>query len=433
MQVNIYHYSHLSADERSRIFERAELDISAVMEAILPIVKDVKDHGDAALINYARKFENASLATDAIKVTEEEIAEAHQTIEPDLKAAIIRSAARIRKYHEAQLPQPEWWVELEDGVFAGEKVTPVKSIGLYVPRGKGCFPSVMMMLCTPASVAKVPQVVVCTPPTKSGKVDDASLVAADVCGIKHIYKAGGAQAIAAMAYGTETVPKVVKVIGPGNAYTSAAQRMLFGVNIGIPAGPSESLILADEHATPMNVALDLLNEAEHGPDSCAILVTHSETLAKAVKSLLPKLVEDLPSERRSYCETVMMNYGGIVITDSLEASYDFANEFAPEHMELLVAHPEEALTHIIHAGEVLLGEATPIAIANFNLGVNAILPTGRAAFCHSATNIHHFMKATSLGRLTKQGYEALKNDAQRIADYEGFPAHSAALTKRIMK
>lgn len=432
MEINMFRYSQLNQEQRSRIFQRAELDISSVTNAILPIVNDVKERGDAALIDYARKFENAALTLENIKVTEEEIDQAHRTIDQSLKAAIIRSADRIRKYHEAQLPQKEWWVEIDEGVFAGEKYTPVKSIGLYVPRGKGCFPSVMMMLCTPAKVAGVPEVAVITPPTKTGHVDDASLVAADVCGIRSIYKSGGAQAIAALAYGTQTVPRVVKVIGPGNAYTSAAQRLLFGVNIGLPAGPSESLILADEAATPMNVALDLLNEAEHGPDSCAILVTHSEQLAKTVKSLLPKLVSELPDERRSYCETVLINYGGIVITDSLQASYDFANEFAPEHMELLVTDPAESLKSITHAGEVLLGETTPIAIANFNLGVNAILPTGRAAFCHSATNIHHFMKATSLGRLTKDGYDRLKPDAQMIADYEGFPAHSAALTKRIM-
>jgi histidinol dehydrogenase len=289
----------------------------------------------------------------------------------------------------------------------------------------------MLMLCIPAVIAKVPQVIVCTPPTAEGQVDDASLFAAELCGVKTVYKVGGAHAIAAMALGTDTVPKVNKVLGPGNSYVSAAKRLLYGaIDVGTPAGPSESIILCDEAADPYIAALDLLVEAEHGPDSAALLVTHDRSLAQQIKAFLPDLINDLPQERQQFCQTVLSHYGGIVLTADLDASVRFVNDFAPEHLEVLVREPMAILNKIMNAGEILLGPHTPITIGNFSLGVNAILPTGGFAKTFSCVSVYDFLKRSSIGYLTRGGYRRLKDVARKFAEYEGFPAHANAIKKR---
>jgi histidinol dehydrogenase len=304
-------------------------------------------------------------------------------------------------------------------------------VGLYVPRGKGAFPSVMYMLCMPAVVAGVPEIAVVTPPTPEGRVDDASLFTAEVCGIKNVYKAGGAQAIAALAYGTKSVPKVSKVLGPGNSFVAAARRMLSDVmNPGMPAGPSEALIFADDSAHVENTARDLLNEAEHGPDSASLLVTHSEKLAAAVEKMLPRIIDELPEKRREFCAKGFSTYGGIVITRSLEESIAFCNEYAVEHLQLKVSRPETVIPLLHHVGEILVGEYTPIAMGNFGIGVNAVLPTGGHARTWSATSIWDYLKRTSLALNTRKGFDHLRGPVVTVSDYEGFPAHSSAITKR---
>jgi histidinol dehydrogenase len=289
----------------------------------------------------------------------------------------------------------------------------------------------MLMLCIPAVIAQVPKVIVCTPPTADGGVDDASLFTAEICGVKDVYKVGGAQAIAAMAYGTERIPKVHKVLGPGNSYVSAAKRLLYGaIDVGTPAGPSESIILCDETVDPRIAALDLLIEAEHGPDSTALLVTHSREVADQVQSLLPNLINDLPEERKNFCQAVMSGYGGIVLTASVEKSIQFVNDFAPEHLEVLVKEPMAILSDIVNAGEILLGPYTPITIGNFSLGVNAILPTGGFAKTFSCVTVYDFLKRSSIGYVTEAGYGRIKDVARKFAEYEGFSSHANAILKR---
>jgi len=274
-------------------------------------------------------------------------------------------------------------------------------------------------------------VIVCTPPTADGGVDDASLFTAQLCGVKEVYKVGGSQAIAAMAFGTQTIPKVSKVIGPGNAYVSAAKRLLYGkIDVGTPAGPSESIILCDENADAQIAAIDLLIEAEHGPDSTALLVTHSKELAEKVEKLLPDLVDNLPEERKNFCRTVFSHFGGIVLTANLEASLQFVNDFAPEHLEVLVDEPMSVLAEIKNAGEILLGPYTPITTGNFSLGVNAILPTGGFARTFSCVTVFDFLKRSSIGYMTKEGYDSIKDTARKFAEYEGFPAHANAIKLR---
>ena len=431
MKINVFELDKMSEEQIGKVLRRSETDIEQYQEAIRPVIEDVAKKGDAALVEYCKKFDKVDLSASAIKVTEEEFEAAEKSLDPEIKEVIRISHANIRKFHEAQMPEDVWFANIDDGIVAGEKITPITSVGIYVPRGKGSFPSVMLMLCVPAVIAGVPQVIVCTPPTPEGGVDDASLFTARLCGVKDVYKVGGAQAIAAMAFGTETVPKVNKALGPGSIYVSAAKRLLYGkIDVGTPAGPSESIILCDDSVNPKIAALDLLVEAEHGPDSCALLVTHSRRIADEVASLLPALVDDLPEERQNFVKTVFSNYGGIMITPDLEASIGFVNDFAPEHLEVLVEEPMAALQKINNAGEILLGPHTPITLGNFTLGVNAILPTGGFAKTFSCVTVYDFLKRSSIGYATAEGYEKIAEVARKFAEYEGFPSHANAISKR---
>ncbi|CAK0772170.1 Histidinol dehydrogenase [Gammaproteobacteria bacterium] len=431
MKINKFYLAQMSKIEIAHLLRRSEIDILAFQATVQPIIEDVRTRGDQALIEHTARLDGAMLKENAIKVTEQEFLMAENALTADVKEVIKRSAANIKKFHEAQLPQEMWFHEIEPGMLAGEKSTPIPSVGLYVPRGKGSFPSVMLMLCIPAVAAKVPNIQVCTPPMPSGGADDASLFAAKVCGVDNVYKVGGAQAIAAFAYGTETIPSVRKILGPGNSYVSAAKRILFGqVDVGTPAGPSESIILCDRSTDPRLAAVDLLIEAEHGPDSCALLVTSSDEVADQVERHLPELIAALPLERQNFCHKVLSGYGGIVIAPDDAAAIDFVNDFAPEHLEVLVEEPFAALQKIVNAGEILLGKYSPITIGNFSLGVNAILPTGGFAKTFSCVTVHDFLKRSSIGYLTKEGYARISETARRFAEYEGFAAHAAAITNR---
>ncbi len=433
MNINLYRWSTTDEATKAKLLRRSESDIREVSTVVSPIVEAVRNEGDAALIRYAKTFDKADIAPGALKVTEEEFARARSHIDPDVKKAITICAGNVRRFHEAQFKRvnQNWSEEITPGVFAGEQTSPIQSIGLYIPRGKGAFPSVMYMLCTPAMVVGVPKIVVCTPPTPEGTVDDASLVAAEVCGVKDVYKVGGAQAIAALAFGTQTVPKVAKVVGPGNAYVSAARRMLSDhIDTGMPAGPSEALILADEFADAHNTALDLLNEAEHGPDSASILVTPSLEFAETVRALVPAMIEALPSPRREFCTKVMSTYGGIIVTDSMQDAIAFCNVYAVEHLLLKVGNPDEIRPQLTTAGEILTGEATPIVLGNFGVGVNAVLPTGGHARTWSATTVRDFLRVTTLAQCTPEGYASLAAPIALLAEYEGFPIHARAITQR---
>lgn len=431
MKINVFDLAKLTAEEKSRLLRRSETDIENFQEVVRPVIRDVQQKGDSALVDYCRKFDKVEMDISALKVSEEEFRKAGENLEPDIKEVIEKSAKNIRKFHKAQMPDEMWFTQVDKGIMAGEKITPITSVGLYVPRGKGSFPSVMLMLCIPAVIARVPKVIVCTPPTPEGGVDDASLFTAELCGVKEVYKVGGSQAIAAMAFGTETVPKVNKVLGPGNAYVSAAKRLLYGrIDVGTPAGPSESVILCDENTDPEIAVTDLLIEAEHGPDSTALLVTHSKKLADAVKQMLPGRIENLPEERKNFCRTGFSNYGGIVLTSDLKESLAFVNDFAPEHLEVLTDDPMGVMPEIKNAGEILLGPYTPISCGNYSLGVNAILPTGGFAKTFSCVTVFDFLKRSSIGYMTKEGYDSIKDITRKFAEYEGFPSHANAIKLR---
>ncbi|MBE2183270.1 MAG: histidinol dehydrogenase [Anaerolineae bacterium] len=429
--VQFLELAALSDEDRARLLRRAETDIRDLFPLAQGIIDQVRDRGDNAVVEFARRFDAPEFQASMMRATPEDFAAARSAVAPEVVSAIEQAHANIRKFHEEQLPEPMWFTQIQPGIMAGEKITPITSAALYVPRGKGAFPSVMLMLATPARVAGVPRVIVATPPAPNGKADAASLVAAEICGIDEVYVIGGIQAIAALAYGTETVPKVQKIIGPGSSYVTAAKRLLFGVvDVGLPAGPSEAIILTDETVDPRLAALDLLVESEHGPESAAILVTHSREVAEQAAAVLPQYIAELPEWRRNFVENVLDNYGGILLTNSLEESIAFVNEYAPEHLEVLTAEPFVTLQEIHNAGEILLGASTPIPTANYCLGLNAILPTGGFARSFSSVSIWDFLKRSGIGYLSKQGYTALQGITATLADYEGFPAHAMAIRKR---
>lgn len=430
--INKYVWAKESDEVRKKILHRAGTDISQLVSVVQPICEAVKTRGDDALVEFTAKFDNAVIKKNQIAVTPAEFEEARTSLDDKAKEVIRYASGNIWRFHETQKVEPIWMMEVDKGVIAGEKTTPITDVALYIPRGRGSFPSVLLMLGNPAVVAGVPRIIVITPPNEQGKIDPAILFAADLLGIKEIYKVGGAQAIAAVAYGTETVPKCSKVIGPGNAYVTAAKRYLMGaIDPGVPAGPSESIILTDEFADPHKAALDMMIEAEHGSDSVALLVTHSEQVANAVEQHLQHLVETIKSDqRRKFVTDVYKTYGGIVITANLNESINFVNDYAPEHMEVMVRDPFGALQKINNAGEILLGDCTPITMCNFLMGPNAILPTGQNAKTSSSVSIHDFQKRSSIGYVTAEGFERVRDFAASFADIEGFETHAKAVRER---
>lgn len=427
LKINNYVLSELSSESRRSLVRRVRANNANVEGVVREIIDDVRVRGDDAVLEYTLRLDGAALPADGIRVTEEEFEAAQKQLDPRLADALEVAIANIRKHHSAQVPQESWMHEVRPGVIAGERWTPIASVGLYVPRGKGSFPSVMTMLCTPAVLAGVPEIAVCTPPGPDGTVDAASLVAARMCGVDTVYRMGGAQAVAALTYGTRSVTPVEKIVGPGNQYVSAAKRLLYGVvDPGTPAGPSESIILCDRSADPELAARELVVEAEHGPDSAALLVTHVGDLAAAVVRVIPGLLAQLPPKRREFVECVLAGYGGVVHTSSLDQSLDFVNEWAPEHLRVITENPFELLPRITHAGEVLLGDNTSIPLGNFVIGVNAILPTGGMARSQSCVGVLDFMKRSGFAYVSEEGVAAIAPVAVTLAEYEDFPAHAAA-------
>jgi histidinol dehydrogenase len=431
MDVRIIHWNDLSAADRSRLFARSGRDIEEAVPRVRPILEAVRARGDAALIEYSRTFDGADISALPLRVSGEEIDAAERGLDGRVKDALRACAANVRRCHEAQLPGPMELREIQPGVRTGERATPVPSVGLYVPRGRGSFPSSTYMMTVPASVAGVPRIVVVSPPDASGRCDPATLFTARLCGAHEIYRIGGVQALAALAWGTESIRPVVKLLGPGSRYVTAAKRLLAGVvDTGLPAGPTESAIIADGTADPSLVALDLMIEAEHGSDSQALLFTPSEPLAREVARRLPAFLAKLPEPRRTFAADTLAGYGGIVVVADVAEAAGIVNELAPEHLQIATADPLAVLPLVHHAGEVLLGQHTPFSLANYAVGVNAVLPTGGTAKAWSALSVRDFLKWTSVAWVTGEGYDALRDQAIALADYEGFPAHALALRER---
>ena len=429
--MNIYKLSELTSEKKEFIMKRAESDISEQMKIAKEVSDDIRKRGDEAVLEYTAKFDHVTLSADEMKVKPEEIEAGYERLDTETREAIEYAVKNIRNFHSKQMPEEMWFTEVDKGLLVGEKTTPIVDVCLYVPRGKGSFPSVLCMLATPAVVAGVEKIVVVTPPNEEGNVDDAILAAAKIIGVSEIYKVGGIQAVASVAYGTETIPKCHKIIGPGNAYATAAKRVLSNyIDSGLPAGPSECIILADENADPEKVALDWMIEAEHGPDSAALLVTNCEELVYKAAEIVERQLEKISDKRREFVTANFNTYGGAIITESLEESIDFVNDYAPEHMEVMTKEPFVVLPKIKNAGEILLGDYTPVTLCNFVLGPNAILPTGKFAKTYSSVSVMDFLKRSSVGYASRDGFEMVRDYAYKIATVEGFDTHALAVKER---
>jgi histidinol dehydrogenase len=430
LDVTLHDLSALSATQRAQLLVRSEADLGPVFEKVKPIIAAVKAEGDEALARFARAFDHAPVTADRIAATPIDFDKAFGRVEPEVIAAIEYAVDGIRRFHEAQKPEEMWMKEIRPGAYAGDRVMPIPSVACYVPRGKGSFPSVVMMTTIPAVVAGVPRVAIVTPPGPDGNIDAATLVAAKLAGVSEVYKCGGAQGVAAVAYGTQTVPKMAKIVGPGSPYVVAAKRLLADViDPGIPAGPSESIILCDETANGRVAALDLIVESEHGPDSSAFLVTNSRAVAEAARKAIPEYWQQMGEQRVSFSSAVLGGpRGGIVLTPDFDQAVAFVNDYAPEHLEILGKDPFAYLGRIVNAGEILLGEHTPVPLGNFVLGPNAVLPTSGQARTCSPLSVFDFMKRSSIGYVTASAYPGLAKHAKVLATYEGFDGHANAVS-----
>ncbi|MBI3673206.1 MAG: histidinol dehydrogenase, partial [Rhizobiales bacterium] len=430
LSVNLHDLAKLSAAERARLLRRTETDLSAYEEKVKPIIAAVKAEGDEALARFARDFDKAPVKPSEIAATEADFAAAAKALDPAVREAMEFAAHSIRKFHQDQKPEEMWLHEIRPGAFAGDRTRAIPSAACYVPRGKGAFPSVALMTTIPAKVAGVKDVIIVTPPGPDGRIDAATLVAARMAGVERVYKAGGAQAIAAVAYGTATIPKVDKVIGPGSPWVAAAKRLVSHlIDVGSPAGPSELIVLADDTIDGRLAGLDLLIESEHGPDSSAYLVTWSRRVAEEARAAIPDYWKTMGEQRVSFSSTVLSGpIGGIVLARDEAEALAFVNDYAPEHLEVLSKEPFQYLGRLDHAGEILLGEHTPVTLGNFVLGPNHVLPTSGWARTASPVSVFDFMKRTSIAYVTNRGYPELAKHARALATYEGFEAHANAVS-----
>ncbi len=418
--------------ELKRICDRTHDDRVAEKEAtVRNVLQAVKNQGDRAVLDFTREFDGQIFTPQELRVSGAQLDAAYQQVSPDLLAAIQLAARQIEAFHRQRTPKS--WVQfLDDGVVLGKRYTPVDRAGLYIPGGRAAYPSTVLMNAIPAKVAGVQRIVMVTPPGPEKAMNAAVLVAAQEAGVEEIYQVGGAQAIAALAYGTETIPSVDVITGPGNIYVMLAKRLVFGtVGIDSLAGPSEVLVIADGKANPVHVAADLLAQAEHDPMAAAILLTPDSALARQVVAEVDRQLVDHP--RRLLTEKAIAHYGLIAIVESLEVAVELSNQFAPEHLELEVEDPWALLEKIRHAGAIFLGSSTPEAVGDYLAGPNHTLPTSGAARYASALGVETFMKHSSLIEYSPSALQKLGGAIQTLAQAEGLHSHAESVRLRLMK
>ncbi len=422
----------LSKETKSNILEdllkRSPNSYSAYEERVAAIIDTVREKGDEAIFSYTRQFDGADITTDNIVVTKEEIEEAYATVDPTLLDVIRKALVNIREYHEKQR-QYSWFDSKDNGIILGQKVTPLKRVGVYVPGGKAVYPSSVLMNVLPAKVAGVDEIIMTTPPGKDGKICASTLGAATEEGVVRIDKVGGAEGIAALAFGTESVPKVDKIVGPGNIYVALAKKAVFGhVSIDSIAGPSEILVLADESANPRFVAADLLSQAEHDEMASAILVTTSQTLAEQVSVEVDKFVAQL--SRKEIIQKSLDNYGYILVADSEEEAIETANDIASEHLEIVMKDPFTVMTKIRNAGAIFLGTYSSEPLGDYFAGPNHVLPTNGTAKFFSALSVDDFIKKSSIISYSREALEPIYKDIVQFAECEQLTAHANSIRVR---
>lgn len=425
----------LSSESRDRLLEdllkRSPNSYGEFEGRVAAILADVKERRDAALFEYTKKFDGADISTDNLVVTEEEIREAYETVDPSLVEIIRKALVNIRAYHEKQR-RYSWFDSKPNGSMLGQKITPLRRVGVYVPGGKAVYPSSVLMNIVPAKVAGVEEIVMTTPPGKDGKVNPTTLVAAKEAGADVIYKVGGAQAIAALAYGTESIPKVDKIVGPGNIYVALAKKAVYGhVSIDSIAGPSEILIIADDTANPRYVAADLLSQAEHDEMASAILVTTSRRLAEKVSKEAEQFVAQL--SRKDILQKSLDNYGYILIAETLDDAIDAANEIASEHLEIVTANAFEVMMKVRNAGAIFIGEYSSEPLGDYFAGPNHVLPTNGTAKFFSPLSVDDFIKKSSIIYYSKDALRPVHEDIIRFAEAEQLTAHANSIRVRFEK
>ncbi len=421
----------LTSETRDNILEnllrRSPNSYGAYESRVAEIIEHVKKDRDAAVFAYTKKFDGADLDADNIRVTKEEIEKAYEQVDPRLLEVIKKALVNIRDYHEKQKQRS--WFDSKDGILLGQKVTPLARVGVYVPGGKAVYPSSVLMNVLPAKVAGVEHIVMTTPPSKDGSVCASTLVAANEAGVDTIYKAGGAQAIAALAFGTESIPKVDKIVGPGNIYVALAKKAVFGhVSIDSIAGPSEILVLADETANPRYVAADLLSQAEHDEMASAILITTSQALAAQVSEEVDRFVKEL--SRQEIIAKSLDNYGYILVADNMDDAIDTVNEIASEHLELMTQNPFDTMTKIRNAGAIFLGEYASEPLGDYFAGPNHVLPTNGTAKFFSALSVDDFIKKSSIISYSREALEPIYRDIVQFAECEQLTAHANSIRVR---
>ena len=431
--INVISVIKNSDSEGKRLIEallsRSQLEYGNVQEIVNDIISNIKANGDKALFEYTKQFDKFDVSADNILVTEEEIKEAYSLVDAELLEVIKKSAKRIADFHEKQKIN-SWLEPNKNGEMLGQLIRPLEKVGVYVPGGKAAYPSSVLMNIIPAKVAGVEQIIMTTPPSAAGKINPTTIVAAHVAGVNKIYKAGGAQAIAALAFGTESVPKVDKIVGPGNIFVALAKRSVYGyVNIDSVAGPSEILILADNSANPKYVAADLLSQAEHDELASAVLITDSEELADKVKIEVEKQTAVL--ERKEIIEKSLNNYGAIIIVENMAEACSLSNKIAPEHMEVCTAEPFSLLPMIQNAGAIFLGHYTPEPLGDYMAGPNHVLPTGGTARFFSPLSIDDYIKKSSIISFSQEALKSLGNDVVKFANAEGLTAHANSVRVRM--
>ena len=399
--------------------------------SVAEIIQNIRTRKDEALFAYTEQFDHVRLDADSIRVTEEEIEEAYEKVDPDLLEVIRKALVNIRAYHEKQKRQ-SWFTTDERGIMLGQKIIPLRKVGVYVPGGKAVYPSSVLMNVIPAKIAGVDEIIMTTPPGRDGKLNPSTLVAAREAGVDVIYKVGGAQAVAALAYGTQSVPKVDKIVGPGNIFVALAKKAVYGqVGIDSVAGPSEILVLADETANPRYVAADLLSQAEHDEMASAILITTSEELAAKVQEEIDGFLQVL--SRREIIEKSLENFGYILLADSMEEAIDAANAIASEHMEIVTANPFEVMTKIRNAGAIFLGENSSEPLGDYFAGPNHVLPTNGTAKFFSPLGVDDFFKKSSVIYYSREALEEIHEDIIQFANCEQLTAHANSIAVRFEK
>ena len=423
--IKIYNAKDMTAEQ---IISRCEA-VNSVADIVTDIIANVRKNGDKALYEYCEKFDGVKL--NALKVSEEEIEEAFASVDEEYISILEEAKENITAYHKRQV-RNDFVINDKEGIILGQKITPIERVGLYVPGGTAAYPSSVLMNCLPAKIAGCPEIYMVTPPGKDGKVNPVILAAAKIAGVDTIYKIGGAQAVAALAYGTETVKKVDKIVGPGNAFVAEAKKQVFGVvNIDMIAGPSEILVIADETANPRYVAADLLSQAEHDELASAILVTTSKELAEKVSEQVEVFVEEL--SRTEIMRKSLDNYGYILLADTMEEVIDIANEIASEHLEIMTKNPYDVMMKVRNAGAIFIGEYSSEPLGDYFAGPNHVLPTNGTAKFFSALSVDDFVKKSSIIAYSKEALEVIHEDIEHFAEAEKLTAHANSIKVRFEK